>query len=98
QSRTRGRLLVVYQEDSHRDYVRRMRMRRRQMLKAFAAGGSVGLVSFLAGCSSGTATPTTAPAAPAATKPAAQPTTATQPTAVPTTAPAPSPAAATPAA
>lgn len=91
---------MVYQEESHRDYVRRMRMRRRQMLKAFAAGGSVGLVSFLAGCSSGAATPTTAPAAPAATKPAAPPTTAAQPTAAaqPTTAPtaAPSPAAATP--
>src|SRR5579883_1054646 len=74
-----------------------MRMRRRQMLKAFAAGGSFGLVSFLAGCSSSPATPT---AAPAATQPAAKPTAAAQPTAAPTaaatTAPAPSPAAATP--
>lgn len=91
---------MVYREESHRDYVRRMRMRRRQMLKVFATGGSVGLVSFLAGCSSGAATPTTAPAAPAATKPAAQATTAPQPTAAaqPTTAPtaAPSPAALTP--
>lgn len=34
----------------HKSYVELMRIRRRQLLKAFAAGGSVGLVSFLAGC------------------------------------------------
>lgn len=69
-------------EGSHRAYVRRMRMRRRQMLQAFAAGGSIGLVSFITGCaSSAPASPTSAPASPAA-----QPTTAPTATAAPTTA------------
>jgi len=89
-------------DSSHRTYVQRMKLRRRQMLGAVAAGGSLGLLSFLTACSSApAATPTTAPAAPAApTAASAQPTAAasqataapaaqatTAPTAQPTTAP-----------
>lgn len=62
-----------------------MKMRRRQMMKAFAAGGTVGLMSFLAGCSSSPAAPTAAPTQPAQQ---AQPTTAPQPSSAQPTAPA----------
>jgi oligopeptide transport system substrate-binding protein len=62
-----------------------MRLRRRQMLKAAALGGSVGMVAFLNACASQpAASPTAAPAAPAA--PAAAPTNtpaAAAPTATP---------------
>ena len=77
--------------ETHHEYVRRMRLRRRGMLKAVAAGGSLGLMSFIAACSSSPAASTPAPA-----KPAAQPTAAAQPTTAPTTAPAAPAATATP--
>jgi len=63
---------VTVPENSHSAYVERMRMRRRQMLKAFAATGSIGLVSFLTACSNSQApAPTQAPASAATTAPAA---------------------------
>jgi oligopeptide transport system substrate-binding protein len=70
--------------ESHHAYVRRMRMRRRQMLRAVAMGGSLGLVSFLSACAGGPApSPTPAPTqagAPAAATPTAAPTSAAAPT------------------
>ncbi|HLG51986.1 MAG TPA: ABC transporter substrate-binding protein, partial [Chloroflexota bacterium] len=70
--------------ESHRAYVRRMRMRRRQMLRAVAMGGSLGLISFLSACAGGPApSPTPAPTqagAPAAATPTAAPTSAAAPT------------------
>jgi len=68
-----------------------MRLQRRQMLKVFAAGGSVGLMAWLNACASQPAAPTAAPAAPT-TAPAptqaaaAVPTATTAAAAAPTTA------------
>ena len=75
------------QGESHFEYVERMRLRRRQMLKATAAGGGIGLMSFLAACAPA-ATPTPAPVAPAPAAPAAAPPTATTAPPPPTAAPA----------
>lgn len=64
------------QDSAHRTYVRRMQLRRRQMLQAFAAGGTMGVLAFLTACSSSpAATPSSAPsAAVAAPKPTVAPT------------------------
>src|ERR1035437_7436764 len=85
----RRRMFVSNQEGSHFEYVERMRLRRRPMLKATAAGGGIGLMSFLAACAPAAATRTPAPVAPAPAAPAAPAaapptgTTAPAPTAAP---------------
>ncbi len=90
-------------EESHSDYVQRMQLRRRQVMKAFALGGTAGVATFLLNSCANTpaASPTTAAAPTAAaaapTAAAATPTTAAAPTAAaaasPTTAAAPTAAA-----
>ncbi|HEX5416792.1 MAG TPA: peptide ABC transporter substrate-binding protein [Chloroflexota bacterium] len=87
-------------DNAHRAYVERMRMRRRQMLKAFAAGGGIGLASFLTACTNSQApAPTQAPAATTAPAPTQAPAATTAPAATQapaaTTAPAATPTAAT---
>jgi oligopeptide transport system substrate-binding protein len=94
----------------HRTYVRRMRLRRRQLLKAAAAGGAAGVAAFLAACTSApppaptAAAPAAAPAKPTEpakaaaaepTKPSAAPA-AAAPTAAPSPTSAPAPAAPSP--
>lgn len=56
------------QDDSRRRHVRLMRLRRRQMIEAFAVGGGAGLLSFLVGCASPPAPASPTRPAPAATK------------------------------
>ena len=84
-------------DEIHGDYVQRMQLRRRQVMKAFALGGSAGVATFLLNSCANTpaptpttaAAPTAAPAAttaPAPTTAAASPTVAAQPTAAATTA------------